>query len=392
MRTYPTPKDRDVTAPNADTLYSIAWIDLAKEPYVLSIPDAGDRYYLMPMLDGYTNVFQDPGSRTTGTKAQRFAITGPSWHGQLPAGVTEYKSPTNLVWILGRTYCSGTPADYAAVHAFQDKLSLVPLSALGKPYTPPPGRVDPTIDMKTPVRDQVDRMNGTTFFGTLSAFFKNNPPTSADRPLIDKLARIGLVPGGDFEPSKLHPVVMRALNAAPAAGQEAIKAQAKKAGHDVNGWLFSTKTGTYGTDYLQRAFITAVGLGANRPEDAIYPMSETDADKKPYDGANEYVIHFPSGQTPPVKGFWSVTMYDPSFFFVENPIHRYSISPRTLKPNADGSVDIYVQKDSPGADRESNWLPAPAGKFNLMMRLYWPEQPILAGTWQPPPVRVASNP
>lgn len=195
MREYPTAAFRDVTAPNADTLYSVAWLDLAKEPYVLSLPDEKGRYYLMPMLSGWTDVFQVPGSRTTGTKAQTYAITGPGWKGTLPAGITEYKSPTNLVWVLGRTYCTGTPADYQAVHKIQDQYKLVPLSADGKPYTPPPGKVDPSIDMKTPVRDQVNRMDAGAYFKLLAALLKDNPPAAADAPMVAKLAKIGVVPG-----------------------------------------------------------------------------------------------------------------------------------------------------------------------------------------------------
>jgi hypothetical protein len=159
MREYPTAAYRDVTAPNADTLYTTSFFDVGKEPWVLSLPDMKDRYYLMPMLDGWTTVFQVPGKRTTGTGAQTYAITGPGWTGTLPAGVKQYKSPTNIVWLLGRIYCTGTPEDYAAVHALQDEVKLVPLSAYGKPYTPPPGTVDPSIDMKTPVRDQVNALD-----------------------------------------------------------------------------------------------------------------------------------------------------------------------------------------------------------------------------------------
>ena len=148
-RSYPDASFRDVTAPNADTLYTTAWIDVGKEPWVLSIPDMKDRYFLFPMLDGWTNVFQVPGKRTTGTGAQTYAITGPGWSGTLPAGVKEYKSQTSLVWILGRIYCTGTPDDYAAVHAVQDQCKLVPLSSYGKPYTPPEGTVNASIDMRT---------------------------------------------------------------------------------------------------------------------------------------------------------------------------------------------------------------------------------------------------
>jgi len=390
MRQYPTPSDHDVTTPNADTLYSAAWLDVSKEPYVFSIPDAGDRYYLMPLLDGFTEVFQDPGTRTTGTKPQTYAITGPSWKGQLPTGMTEYKSATNLVWIIGRTYCSGTPADYAAVHAFQDKLALVPLSAWGRPYTPPPGKVDASVDMKTAVRDQVDRMDAETYFKTLSALLQNNPPTKADAPMMSTMAKIGIAPGRDFDMSKLDPAMAKAVSEAPAAAQKAIHAQAERAGRRVNGWIVSTKTGNYGTDYMQRAAITMVGLGANKPEDAMYPMSRVDADGKPYDGANRYVMRFAKGQLPPVKGFWSLTMYDEQMFFVENPLHRYSVSPRNdLRRNADGSIDLYVQKDSPGKDKEPNWLPAPAGKFNLVLRAYWPDKALIDGKWEPPPVTMA---
>src|SRR3954471_16862868 len=158
MRQYPDASFRDVTAPNAVTLYTTAFIDVGKEPWVLSIPDMRGRYFMFPMLDGWTNVFQVPGTRTTGTGAQTYAITGPGWSGTLPPGVVEYKAPTGIVWILGRIYCTGTPEDYAAVHALQDACQLVPLSAYGKAYTPPGGQADPAVDMKTAVREQVNRM------------------------------------------------------------------------------------------------------------------------------------------------------------------------------------------------------------------------------------------
>src|SRR5215471_13632190 len=196
---YPTAAFRDVTAQHADTLYSAAWLDLSREPYIFSIPDAHGRYYLMPMLDAWTNVFQDPGTRTTGTKAQRYAITGPGWKGVLPAGVVEYKSPTNLVWIIGRTYCTGTPADYKKVHEFQNGLSLVPLSAYGKTYAPPRGQVDPNTDMKTAVRDQVNALDAETFFKLMADLMKKNPPAAADAPFLARMSRIGIVPGQDFD-------------------------------------------------------------------------------------------------------------------------------------------------------------------------------------------------
>ena len=169
----------------------------------------------MPMLSGWTDVFEVPGKRTTGTKAQKYAITGPGWQGTLPQGVTEYKSPTNMVWIIGRTYCTGTPADYKAVHQIQDQYKLVPLSAYGKPYSPPPGKVDPNIDMKTPVREQVDAMSAGDYFKLLADLMKDNPPAKEDAPMVAKLAKIGIVPGQDFDISKLDPAVAKGLQGVP---------------------------------------------------------------------------------------------------------------------------------------------------------------------------------
>jgi hypothetical protein len=394
-RQYPDASFRDVTAPNADTLYTTAFIDVGKEPWVLSIPDMKGRYFMMPMLDGWTNVFQVPGTRTTGTGAQTYAITSPGWAGELPAGVKEYKSLTNIVWIIGRIYCTGTPEDYAAVQALQDHFTLVPLSSYGKAYTPPAGKIDPSIDMKTAVRDQVNRMDAAEFFTLLAQLMKTNSPALADAPTLAKFAKIGLVPGKDFDASKLKADFAKRI---PQSALDRIMLQLKfkinKDMRHINGWNFTTKTGLYGTDYLMRALVTAIGLGANRPQDAVYPTSLKDAEHRAYDGANKYVIRFDKGQTPPVEGFWSITMYDSQYFFVPNPINRYSISPRqNLKTNSDGSIDIYIQKDSPGADKESNWLPAPAGEFILMLRIYWPNEndpSIINGTWTIPPVRRAS--
>ena len=393
MREYPNASFRDVTAPNADTLYTTSFFDVGKEPWVLSIPDMKDRYFLMPMLDGWTDVFQVPGKRTTGTGAQTYAITGPGWTGTLPAGVKQYKSPTSMVWLLGRIYCTGTPEDYAAVHKLQDEFKLVPLSAYGKPYTPPPGKVDPSWDMKTPVRDQVNRMDAAAYFTLLCELMKTNPPSEADAPQLARFARIGIVPGQSFDASKLKADFVKRV---PEVGFARIMVQFKinKAIKNENGWAFTTKTGIYGTDYLMRALITAIGLGANRPQDAVYPTSKEDADGRKYNGAHKYVMRFPKGHLPPAEGFWSLTMYDAQYFFVNNPLNRYSISARQdLKTNPDGSTDLYIQNESPGKDKESNWLPAPAGDFILMLRMYWPSETnpsILDGTWTPPAAKKVS--
>lgn len=390
LRNYPDASFKDVTAPNADTLYTTAFFDVGKEPWVLSIPDMKDRYFLMPMLDGWTTVFQVPGKRTTGTGAQTYAITGPGWKGTLPDGVKEYKSSTNIVWLLGRIYCTGTPEDYAAVHRLQDEFKLVPLSAYGKPYTPPAGKVDPAIDMKAAVRDQVNRMDAVAYFTLLCELMKTNPPSEADAAQLARFASIGIIPGQSFDASKLKADFAKRI---PEIAFDRIMLQFKinKAITHQNGWAFTTKTGIYGTDYLMRALITAIGLGANRPQDAVYPTSKADAEGHKYNGANKYVMRFPRGHLPPADGFWSLTMYDDKYFFVNNPLNRYSISARqNLQANPDGSTDLYIQKDSPGKNKESNWLPAPAGEFILMLRMYWPSETdpsIINGTWTIPAAR-----
>ena len=387
FREYPNASFHDVTAPNADTLYTTAFFDVGKEPWLLSAPNMGDRYYLLPFLDGWTTVFAVPGKRTTGGAAQSYAITGPGWSGSLPTGVKELKSATNIVWLIARIYCTGTPEDYAAVHSLQDQFKLMPLSFYGKEYTPPAGTVDASIDMKTPVRDQVNRMDAVTYFTLLAQLMKANPPTAADAPEVARFAKIGLVPGQPFDASKLNADFVKRI---PQVGFDRIMLQIKvnDAVKHSNGWIYDAKTGIYGTDYLNRALVTAIGLGANRVQDAVYPISLKDVDGNDYDGASKYVMHFAKGELPPVSGFWSVTMYDQNYFFVANPINRYSISPRqNLKNNLDGSTDLYIQNQSPGADKESNWLPAPTGKFILMLRMYWPnEDPpsIIDGTWMPP--------
>ncbi|WP_043612840.1 DUF1254 domain-containing protein [Ensifer sp. ZNC0028] len=397
LRQYPDAKFRDVTAPNADTLYTTAFFDVGDEPWVISLPDLKDRYALFPMLDGWTTVFDVPGKRTTGTEAQTFVVTGPGWEGTLPEGVTQYKSPTSIVWLLGRIYCTGTEEDYAEVHRLQDEVKLYPLSAWGKDWTAPKGKIDPAIDMETAVREQVNGMDAIEYFSLFAELLKRNPPSEADAPMIAKLAELGIVPGQDFDKSKFDPAFAKRV---PQVAFARIMMHFKLSDgdvQDIDGWGFTTKTGIYGTNYIQRALVTAIGLGANRPQDAVYPTSMKSGGgviKRAYSGSEKYVMTFKKGQTPPVSGFWSLTMYDAGYFFVDNPLNRYSISARQdLKANPDGSIDLFIQHESPGADKESNWLPAPKGKFILMMRLYWPNESnpsIIDGSWTIPPVMKVS--
>jgi hypothetical protein len=390
LRAYPAVDDRGAAAPNADTLYTMVWLDVSAGPWIFTIPGMGDRFYIMPMLSGFNEVFFVAGSRATGRKTQEYVITGPGWSGTLPEGVTQVESPTALVWILGRVYCSG-PEDYEAVHDLQDQFSCVPLSAYGGPYTPPPGVVDERFDMEKAVRKQVNDLPLGEYFSYLAELLKTNPPKPEDAPIIALMAEIGIVPGQEFDHGKL-PLLGHRLDPKLALLE---LVHAVKAKQPVNGWLYWTSNaGRYGTDYEQRAMVTMIGPGMNFAEDAVYAFSEKDADGKDYDGSKHgYVMRFEKGQLPPVKGFWSLTMYDPDFFFIPNPPNRYSLSQRdTFVTNADGSVDLYLQAESPGPDKEANWLPAPKGKFIPMLRLYWPQDAppsILDGSWTPPPVRRA---
>jgi hypothetical protein len=388
MPGYPTAAFRDVTAPNANTLYSVAWLDLGDEPYVLSLPDEHGRYYLMPMLSAWTDVFRAPGTRTTGTGPQRYVLVGPTWRGMpnVP-GATVIPAPTNIVWIIGRTFAQDRRADLDAVHRLQRQYTLVPLSAYGKPYESRPQRVDPTVDMKTPVRDQVNALDAATFFDRLAKLMKDNPPAPADSVLVRRMVSIGLVAGQPFDTTRLGPEATAALAEVPKRGLERILAYERNV-PIVNGWHYSTRTGTYGTDYDLRAYVTFVGLGANLPQDAVYPFTDVDANAEPLDGSRRYVLHFARGQEPPVKAFWSVTMYDSHYYFVANPINRYQISP-TQSPvtyNEDGSLDLYLQHDAPSAAKRKNWLPAAAGHFMLMLRMYDPDDAVIDGSWKPPAV------
>jgi hypothetical protein len=386
--TYPTAAYRDVVRMNVDTLYSFAWLDLSKEPLVLSVPDTHDRYYLLPILDAWTDVFASPGKRTTGTKAGDFAIVGPNWTGTLPAGMKELRSPTNTAMIVGRTQANGS-ADYAAVHAIQKQYRLTPLSAYGKPYSPPAGVVDPQIDMKTPPVDQVNRMSAETFFNRLATLMASNPPAAADAPMLATLARIGVVPGRTFNMSTLNPAVAKGLDGSVQTTVAKMGAAAKEMGTAANGWRVPPMTlGDFGTDYKLRVEMALVGIGANLAKDAVYPSAFVDGDGQPLTGGNQYVLHFDRGGLPPVNAFWSLTMYDAESFLAANPINRYNIAGwMPLKYNPDGSLDVYVQHDSPGQPKESNWLPAPEGPFSVTLRMYWPKEAVLDGSWKPPAIQ-----
>lgn len=389
LRTYPSADMREVVRPNFDTLYSTGWLDLTQEPVVVSVPDTQGRYYLLPMLDMWSDVFASPGKRTTGTGAGHFAVTPPGWVGDLPDGVVRIDAPTPYVWIIGRTQTNG-PADYDAVHKIQDGFVITPLSQWGK--TPPPVKVtiDPDVDMTTPPLVQVNRMAGPDYFRYAAELLKLHPPHITDQPIIAQMERVlGFAVGQSFDPAKASPEVQAAIAQAPAEGLKRMNAKLPTLAQVVNYWQMNTTTmGVYGTYYLKRAIVAMVGLGANLPEDAIYPLNLGDAAGNPLSGAGQYVLSFTPDTLPPVDAFWSVTLYDEQGFQVANTLDRFAISSwMPLATAQDGALDLYIQHDNPGAGKEANWLPAPTGSFNLTLRLYAPHEAALTGSWNPPAIR-----
>jgi len=307
---FPPADMKAVVRPNFDTLYSSAWLDLTKEPMIVSAPDTHGRYYLLPMLDMWTDVFASPGWRTTGTQAGAFAVVPPGWSLPLPAGVVRIDAPTPYVWIIGRTKTDG-PADYDAVHAIQAGYKITPLSRWGTAAEAPLGTVDPAIDMKTPPKITVDSMSASKFFATAAEILKLQPPHITDQPILAQLQRIGIEPGKSFDLDKATPAVKAGLANVPADAQKLMAWKIPTLARVVNFWSMNTDTmGVYGNYYLKRAIVAQLGLGANLPEDAIYPINLADETGKPLDGGSDYVLHFDKGATPPVNAFWSITLYD----------------------------------------------------------------------------------
>lgn len=389
MRAFPTAEFRDVVRPNFDTLYSAAWIDLTQEPMIISVPDTEGRYYLLPMLDMWTDVFAVPGKRTSGTAAADYALVPPGWKGTLPAGVQRIQAPTAYVWIIGRTQTNGV-ADYPAVAKVQDGFKAAPLSQWGKAPQPAPAfKMDPTVDMKTDPLTQVNSMSAAKYFAYAADLLKMHGSHLTDWSTIARLAHIGIEPGKRFDLAEAAPEVRTALERAVVDGLQLMKDKVVGLVPLVNGWQLDTEVmGVYGNYYLKRAIIAMIGLGANQPADAIYPMCVYDADKQPLDGKFDYVLHFDKDQLPPVNAFWSVTMYDVEGFQAANELNRFAIGDRDdLKYNADGSLDLYLQHASPGGDKVRNWLPAPVCPLGVTMRLYAPKARALDGRWAPPPIR-----
>jgi hypothetical protein len=377
-----------VVGPNNDTLYSLAWLDLGTEPQVLSLPDIpDDRYYVFQICDMYTFNIEYIGARTTGHKAANYLLAGPGWDGSTPEGIDGVRrTEGRFLFLLGRTAVSGVE-DVPAVNALQDQYSLMPLSAYLGQTAPEPV---PAPDFPPYDPEKADSIEFISYFNFLMGQMEPGPD---ERPLLEKWAQIGVKPGAAFYPEALAPEIKEAVAEGVTAALEKIKAESLRVGRNVNNWTlfgegFGYRSMVGGKDLL-RAAANMVGIYGNNPEEAYNFTGAKDSDGEPLDASkHNYVIHFKT--PPPVKAFWSITMYNlPTPLFIANPIKRYSIGDRTpgFTPNEDGSVTIYVQHESPGADKESNWLPAPDGPFTLALRNYWPEQAILDGAWEPSAIR-----
>jgi hypothetical protein len=384
-RTFPPATFRGATHTNFDTLYSVGWLDLIKEPVVISVPDTQGRYYLLQLLDMWTDSFAGVGKRTTGTAAGNFVVVGPNWKGDVPQGFQRVNAPTPFVWVIGRTRTDG-PQDYKIVHNVQDGYKITLLSQWGKEPQRAQVKIDPSVDMQIPPVEQVKKMTPDAFFAYAAELLKVNSPHLVDQPLLARMKLLGIEAGRDFELAAVGSLVRQALEMAPAAAQAALIAEWPKVGRAANGWVMNTDSGVYGANYLKRGAVAMFEIGMNRPEDAIYP----DTAASPLDGRNKYVIHFAKEALPPVEEFWSVTVYDLQGFTVPNPTNRYTLGDRSnLKTNVDGSLDIHLQSENPGPDKEANWLPTPDQPFSLHARLYSPRKIAIDGTWAMPPVEYA---
>jgi len=384
---FPDDRFTDVVSPNVDTLYSPAWLDLTKEPIVLALPDVGRRYYTMPLLDAWTNVIAAPGTRTTGNGKGAFAIIGPDWSGDLPSTVEAIQSPTNMVWLIGRTYTAGK-RDYDAVHAIQRQYKLAPLRAWVKTGEAPAAAAMPMTSTGEPPVAQVDKLAAAPFFARLARLMKANPPAAGDEPLVRRLGLLGIAPGEPFDPARLPASIVDAVEGGVAAARARLRGAGPDAmGKVVNGWRMRTDLGRYGTNYEQRAVVAIVGLGANLAEDSVYPGTNVDAAGQPLSGEHRYRLRFSPGALPPVRSFWSLTIYNDKHFLVANPIGRYALGDRDpTRAEPDGTLDLLIQRDDPGPEKRANWLPAPAAGFTLALRLYFPKPAVLDGTWRPPAV------
>ncbi len=397
VRVYRVPIDQFQSRapwPITDASYVGAWLDLTEEPMVLSVSASDGRYYVIMLEDAWTNDLASVGSRTTGDGPGDFAIVGPGWNGTLPSDMTKIQSSTNSVMLAARAQLNGRN-DLPATAAFLDNITVTPLSGWNTNYTPPAtvpvtSGVTPNALTSTSAA-YVANMSPDAFYRRMATAMGGNPLSSVDKPVIDQIERIGIVPGTPFDWNSMDATMQDAIAQGAQDGMAHVNAAAVDwpGGVDANGWDVVYDMGAYGTNYALRAGLAAGYAAGNLAEDALYWWSFANVTGVPYSGTYAYVLHFEGDNTPPVNAFWSVTLYNIDGQFVPNPLNQYAITSHSGNPkyNPDGSLDIYIQKASPGADKESNWLPAPSGEFIFILRQYWPQESALNGSWVPPAVQ-----
>jgi hypothetical protein len=368
------PETRTVVLPNHDTTYTVERLQLSGGPRVLDVPDTHGRYYVIQFLDAYSNTFAYVGRRTTGTKPGSYAIVPPGYKGSLPAGVKRIQSPTNLVWVLGRTLVQDD-ADMPAVADLMGQYRMTPLDAWTTGQ-----HANPLILGSFPAQMPVEIPVGSAFFDRLGEILKSDPP-----PKRDACAVRAFAPGLSAQASVRVAAVKAGKRIVARAEAKADRFGAAR----YNGWLYpGPYIGSYGRNYLGRAVIATAALGANTRPETVYPLAVDDSQGRPLRGRHGYTIRFPRGDLPPANAFWSVTAYDSKRYLSPNPIDRYSVGDRTkgLRRGKDGSLTIYVQNKRPKGAKAANWLPVPKGSFRLAMRIYEPRRSVLNGRWKPPPV------
>ncbi|MFM0077197.1 DUF1254 domain-containing protein [Paraburkholderia nemoris] len=365
-----THEDRDVVTPANDLLYSMAWLNLADGPVMLTTPAQTGRYFVMEFVDAYSNNFHNLGPRVMGPSAATFAIVGPNWSRSLPPGSVEIRCPTNLVWVLGRVLIDGVE-DMEEARAFQAGFTL---SATA------PCRLPRAV---TGYRAWAE--SGVEFYANLARAMADNPAPAVDTGLVAQFSRIGIAPHREFDAGALGEAHGAALRRAVAAGIEIVERHTRS--RRARPWSINYAGGRLGTDYLARACTAMKGLGALASEEALYALGDFDRSGEQLNGEHCYVLHFPAGRLPPVDAFWSVSIYGSDFCFVDNPIRRYAIGDRSrdLRYGPDGSLDILIRHAEP-RQGISNWLPAPTGRFYLILRLYHPREAILSKDYTIPPV------
>lgn len=385
LKRFPDHTFKEVVRPNVDTFYSSAFIDLKKEPIVLDIAGTKGRYFVLQFMNAYSDVFFAPGSRTTGTKKQRYIIAGPEWEGKGLRGVKTIKSSTNLVWMIGRTQVNSPEDGEEFVSKIQDGYKITPLSKIDTNYKPPRGKVRRGISKRPPVF-QIAEMDIETFFNRMNKLLADNP--HSDRMAKKKFRKIKVCAGKKFSLKEFDEETARELRKIPKMVHAEFREKAKSFGRNINGWRVNLNLGSYGRNYDLRATTAFAGFGANLPQDAVYPFGIVDSKGRKLDSKEKYVIHFEADNLPPVNAFWSITMYDKNQFLADNTIDRYAIGDRDdLKYNEDGSLDIYIQRLAPRTHYVSNWLPTPKeGRFDLILRMYWPKDKVLRGQYKIPPI------